>query len=447
MASVVPAAIHQAVKAFIESASEYNPPRLPPLNTSHWKDLAEKKTDAKAKAVQKSLRRSYLHVGRSTLEHCIVLLLGGIAFDKPEGFTKAIERKVLSAETLRTIAQRIDSRLVENKPARVEQGFTELVGALLVELKFNTPAVAALLYPILGPVVQVAAGTYLGCVCEEEAQDEEVEAPSTQASVSVKNFRLGGEQLFLLNAWEVQKAPAPSPPGTPANGTNALGGDSDSAMGTPSPVQGTQFPTYDFGIEEQHSLEYFSPHIDPSSDSFDSAGPSHINDGDLPQPPTDLNKHKLYPPAVLRKLAVEEMDEDELRDMKSTVDWSPDPIFMQADAVTPGLSQRGFLLDFNPGFGLSGNPDAGDSVLREVEDTDAENIQPALGSGTSLLGAAFVPTSTKGKERANAVASSSKTESGPGGDGGLHGTERSPLTPRNGRSPRGGPSQHSLGRR
>ncbi|KAJ7622890.1 hypothetical protein DFH06DRAFT_1340441 [Mycena polygramma] len=404
MASVVPAAIHQAVKAFIESSSEYNPPRLPPLNTSHWKDLAEKKTDAKAKAVQKPLNG----------------------------------KCCLSAETLRMIAERIDPRLVANKPARVEQGFTELVGALLVESAFNTPAVAALLHPVLGPVVQVAAGT------ENEAQEEEVEAPSTQASGSVKHFRLGGEQLFLLNAWEVQKNPAPSPPGTPAGGTDALGADlADSTMGTPSPVQGTRLPSYDFGIEERHPSEYFSPRIDPTSfDSFDSAGPSDLGDGDLPRPLTDLNKNKLYPPAVLRKLAVEEMDEDELREMKSTVDWSPEPIFMLADAATPGLSPRGFLLDFNPGFGLAGNPDAGDSVLREGEDTDAENVPPVLGSGTStsLLGPAFVPTSAKGKERANATASSSKTESGPGGGGSLNGAQRSPLTPCNGRLPRGGPS-------
>ncbi|KAJ7656401.1 hypothetical protein DFH06DRAFT_471206 [Mycena polygramma] len=430
----------RAVETFLQS-SHYSPPsRLQPLADWHWEKIAETKADPKAHAAQKTLRKVYKGIGRSTLEHSIVLLLGNNLLDQPEDLLKSVQKDVLSKTALELLVGKIDTRLLANDARKIDIGFAEYVGGLMVENEYNTLAVARSLCPILGPVVKVAADAYIRSQRGNE-RDEPEEEPKVP-----RKPRGTGDQQFLLNVWHAQKNPMPSPPSTP--GTDALGGDSDSSMATPSPV-GAQSLPYEFDIKERSPAEFFSPIFSPTT--FESTSPCDVDDGDLPRPLPDLNKNKLYPPAVLRKLVVQDMDEDELREMQLTVDWSPEPHFMPVDAPIPGLSPRGFMLQFSPGFDLAGNPDAGDSVLREVESRNEGNVPPASGGGTgsSLLGPPFVPLPTKGKgkERENATASSSKLASGSGTSSSiLKDTSRSPLTPNNGQSPRGGPAHSTSSR-
>ncbi|KAJ7656362.1 hypothetical protein DFH06DRAFT_1410998 [Mycena polygramma] len=232
MPSKVTTAVQGAVTAFLASSGcTYRPGRLAPLQDPLWRYFAAESTDPATKAMKKSIRLAYRQMGETTLAQSVMLVLREDLIGKPKGFLKTVQHAILSRDVLKLVMDKVDPRLAKDV-ARVDIGFQEYVGGLLVEEHYDTGKVARTLWPVLAPLIEVAGSAYLGStnIDRGSSSPEPEVAVSGGAAVSgsTRKSKAAADHQFLLNAWSVQQNPAPSPPRTPSETSPDADGEGNS---------------------------------------------------------------------------------------------------------------------------------------------------------------------------------------------------------------------------
>ncbi|KAJ6581929.1 hypothetical protein B0H19DRAFT_1061419 [Mycena capillaripes] len=166
--------VQDAVVQFITESCprfEYHPRRLPWLDKSRWSETTEDTTDFAADSAQKLAREAYRQLGKTVLEHGMMLLMAETLdlFDKPIGYAQMVKDSVLSQAVLTLVLKRIDSRLLVDV-ADVRRGFDEFVGKYLADLNYNTTRIAAWLRPLFGPLLAAAGKCYMSLKSVREAE-------------------------------------------------------------------------------------------------------------------------------------------------------------------------------------------------------------------------------------------------------------------------------------
>ncbi|KAJ7631432.1 hypothetical protein DFH06DRAFT_1439314 [Mycena polygramma] len=417
----------------------YHPARLPPLDEPHWAIFAGEPVELLEGLKQKKTRKGYSKLGRLALEHCVVIMLGESVFDELDGYVKTIQRQVLSEEVLTAILNKLDARLLGKRASY--SGFVQFVGALWVRHNYNTGEVAALLWPTLDPLVEIAGTTYtelkgyafLSVIYS--LRIDEPSGPSRRAGTASDGKRvpkISDDLQFLMNAREIQESYV-SPPSGVVSPTHSASSNSDESMDSPSSnVDRTASSPYQFRVE--------SPSVSPGT--FESKAGASERSSSHP-PLMDFNK--ILPPATLRTPIT--MDDDEARRSREFFEYSPEQASSSYATDVHSLSPHAFRLPAN--LALTRNPEEGDTVLREIiahiqPFTQIENISPPSGGLAPLLGPAFVPVVKKTQYNATASSSKITLDSGSGSTAVVKSPGRSPFTPNNGRSSSTGISRRNL---
>ncbi|KAJ6534660.1 hypothetical protein DFH09DRAFT_119742 [Mycena vulgaris] len=199
--------VKNAVKLRI-GRPDYKPRRLPPLADSICSTFAPDMGDSETSPTA-LLREEYNQIGRSTFKSSIFLIALPTLSGKPVGFAQAVQDVVSRHDILRLIMEKTDARFLSHikKNSKIDDSFYALLGALWIQVGFNTETIVKFLRPIFEPLLAAAGNAFLG-------YDATISGNTAVASSTDSQIRIGKNLRVLLNVQKVGKilAAQKSPP-------------------------------------------------------------------------------------------------------------------------------------------------------------------------------------------------------------------------------------------